>query len=308
MVTYTQMNKIIILVPVNFTSQCKVAIKYAHDFACLINGTVTYLHVTEEPGLIAKKFITREIQDLIKKDAEERLSGEVKSVLTSKESSYKIEITSGKVHHKIIEKANELKASFIIMGASDVPDAKKNTIGSNTNYVIMESKVSVIRVTSSKYFPNNKVLLPLDLSKPINSKIAKSIEVLHFLNASVNVLAILKSDLVSLELKFGKRLREIKKLFSTERINCEIKLIVTNDSIPDVILSYAKEMKAGIIMVMTQQEKDITNFFIGSTAMKIIRNSEFPVLSMRPNVHINEYPDDSLLGDILDPISILRSK
>jgi len=142
------MVKIKILVPVNFTPQCKVAIKYAHEFAALMNGTVTYLHVTEEPGIIAKKFITREIQELIKKDAEERLTAEVKSVLTSGEPAYKVKVTSGKVHRKVIEKANELKASFIIMGASDVPDEKKNTIGSNTNNVIMQSPIPVIRVAS----------------------------------------------------------------------------------------------------------------------------------------------------------------
>ena len=302
------MDKKSILVPVNFTPQCKIAIKYAHDFACQINGRVIYLHVTEEPGLIAKKFITKEIQDLIIKDAEERLTAEVKSVLTSDEKAYKVKVTSGKVHHKIIEKAEELKASFIIMGSSDVSDAKKNTIGSNTNNVITQSKIPVIRVRSNEYYIDNEVLLPLDLSKSINSKIAKSIEVIQLLKAPVTILAILASDWVSLKIKYGKRLREIKQLFHMKGITCQVELVVSNDPVPELVLSSAKKIKAGIIIVMTQQEKDITNFFIGSNALNIIRNSEYPVLSMIPTVQIDEYPDETILGDILNPISMLGLK
>jgi len=35
-------------------------------------------------------------------------------------------------------------------------------------------------------------------------------------------------------------------------------------------------------MIMTQQEIDFTDYFIGSSAQEIIHNSTIPVLSIRP--------------------------
>ena len=53
-------------------------------------------------------------------------------------------------------------------------------------------------------------------------------------------------------------------------------------SLSQSIIDYGKEVNAGCIMIMTQQETDITEMFIGSYAQAIINNSEIPVLSVVP--------------------------
>ena len=72
------------------------------------------------------------------------------------------------------------------------------------------------------------------------------------------------------------------------------------------LIAYSKKMHAGMIVVMTQQETNITDFFIGSTARSIIQKSEFPILSIIPGVQLNEYPNDSVIGNVLNPISLLK--
>ena len=56
-------------------------------------------------------------------------------------------------------------------------------------------------------------------------------------------------------------------------------------SIAQVIIDYATEVNAGLIMIMTQQESDITEMFIGSSAQAIINGSEIPVMSVVPGNH-----------------------
>ena len=49
-----------------------------------------------------------------------------------------------------------------------------------------------------------------------------------------------------------------------------------------MVLGYAKEVDADLIVIMTQQESDFTDYFIGSTAQQVIYHSRIPVMSIRP--------------------------
>ncbi len=54
------------------------------------------------------------------------------------------------------------------------------------------------------------------------------------------------------------------------------------DDISDEVLAHAKEINADLIMIMTQQELEWTEYFIGTESQQIINNSEVPVCSIRP--------------------------
>jgi nucleotide-binding universal stress UspA family protein len=53
-------------------------------------------------------------------------------------------------------------------------------------------------------------------------------------------------------------------------------------SLADSIVDYSNKCKGDLIMVMTQQEQDFTDFFIGSSAQGLINESDIPVLSIIP--------------------------
>ena len=55
-----------------------------------------------------------------------------------------------------------------------------------------------------------------------------------------------------------------------------------NMPIQDYLLDFAKKSNADLLMIMTQQENDFTDLFIGSQAQAIINHSEVPVLSIIP--------------------------
>jgi nucleotide-binding universal stress UspA family protein len=48
------------------------------------------------------------------------------------------------------------------------------------------------------------------------------------------------------------------------------------------ILEYAKEKKAGLIVIMTEQEANLTSFFTGKYSEQMVKNSPIPVLSIHP--------------------------
>jgi nucleotide-binding universal stress UspA family protein len=59
-------------------------------------------------------------------------------------------------------------------------------------------------------------------------------------------------------------------------------LVHKKGSVAETILKFSKNVNADLLMIMTQQEIDFTDLFIGSQAQAIINHSEIPVLSIIP--------------------------
>jgi nucleotide-binding universal stress UspA family protein len=57
-----------------------------------------------------------------------------------------------------------------------------------------------------------------------------------------------------------------------------------DDKLSHAVIAYAEKINADLVMIMTQQEKDIKEFFIGSHAREVINLSDIPVLSVQPSV------------------------
>ena len=295
-----------ILVPVNFGAQSDAALQYASNIAGTINGMITCLHVIEEPGFITGKFISKEIKEQIRREAGQRLSAKVNANINDQQIPFEIIVSAGKVHRKISEKANDIKAEFIIMGRSDSLDLKDNLLGSNTKQVIAQTTTPIITVKSKKLVENGQILVPLDLSKPFYFNILKAIQVARLLQMDVSILTILRSDWNSLEAKFRSRLDEIKEVFNNAGVTCKVNLIESKNPVYQEIISFANTSKATLILIMIQQETHYTDLFVDSAEYEVLHQSEIPVLSIRPEEQTDSYPDDALIAWQLDPISISK--
>ena len=297
------MQKKRILVPINFTGQSDAALHHAMRMAMAINGMITCLHVNEEPDIITAQFLSKEIAAKIRRTAEESLSVKVNKILNSEHKApFEVIVASGKVHVKIMEKARDLKASLIIMGKSDSEDIMPFHLGSNTNHIIAKAHIPVFTVCTDKHIGFDRILLPLDLSKEIEVKLLKAIEMATMLESEVFVFSVMQSDSAGLKTLYQRRLQEIRQLFDAEGVPCEADVTVCENSIPEAILKQARKINAGLIMMMTQQEKGFTDLFIGSTVKQIFNEAEFPVLSILPNVRTNAITDAAVWGKTLNPI------
>lgn len=296
-----------ILVPVNFGAPSDAALKYAIKLASAVNGRITCLHVNEEPDFITGQFLTKEISDRRRRLAEDTLSAKANEILNDHNAiPYEIIVTKGNVHRKVREKAKDLNASFIIMAKSDSADMDNCELGSNTLRVITKAEIPVLTVNSTKHLGYNSILLPLDLSKPVVVKLQTTLELAKMFSFEVNVFTVMKSEWISIKPKYQKRLQEIQQLFVSEGVLCDTQLKVSENSFSEEILLQARNMNAGMILMMTQQEARNTDFFLGSTVHQIINESEFPVLSIIPSVRTNETSNTSAWGNILNPITLLQ--
>ena len=72
-------------------------------------------------------------------------------------------------------------------------------------------------------------------------------------------------------------------------VKSTIELINFNKcSLVKAVLYYSNLHQTVLIIIMTQQENNFTQYLIGSAAQSIIYNSEVNVMSIHPEVKINQ--------------------
>jgi len=182
----------------------------------------------------------------------------------------------------------------------------KNFTGTNTMHIIKEAETPVITLKKKpEYFDCGHIILPLDLTKQTIVQASNAVAAARLLDAKITVLSILQESSISQEIKFISRLDEIRNTFEKMNIDCDVKLVKKKSgSFAQILNKTARELQGDLTMIMTQQEMNITEFFIGSAAQQVINRSEFPVLSINPLAPEVKIIPDPLLDVFLNPIRI----
>lgn len=275
-----------ILVPVDFSDQSMIALEQSFNLAREYHAELTLLYVLEDKGMLAK-FFSKQQEEELKKN----IQGQLDKLATDVEQKSKVKVNTllarGNVYDKICEVAELINATMIVMGTNGDEGKKRRFIGSNALRVVRESKVPVITIHGKHHRNGCKnIVLPLDLSKETREKVNKAIELSRlFHGAIVRVVSVLFTTDEFVVNRLTRQLGQVKAFLEKEHVECTaeiIKGIKGEETLAQNILEYAVKVEGDLIMIMTQQEIDFTDFFIGSSAQEIINHSTIPVLSIRP--------------------------
>jgi nucleotide-binding universal stress UspA family protein len=275
-----------ILVPIDFSEQSLIALEQSYNLAREYHAEITLLHVIEEAGMLSKLFSKEQHEDL-KKKVKEQLDKLAAEEGKKAKLSINTMVARGSVYEKINEVAELINATMIIMGTNGDQGLKKKFIGSNALRVVRESKIPVITIKGKHHRKGCKnIVLPLDLSKETREKVSKAIELSRlFGGATIRVVSVLFTTDEFVVNRITRQLGQVKSFLEKENIECTaeiIKGIKGEETLAENILEYAHKVEGDLIMIMTQQEIDFTQYFIGSSAQEIINHSKIPVLSIRP--------------------------
>ena len=249
-------------------------------------GRVVLLYVLENLQHISseedKKAMVKEKDTLLNKLAEDirsKTGAEVRPVMQK-----------GKAAEEILNAAESYNADLIIMSTHTHPEedhTQKHTIGVTTSRVVRESKVPVFTFNSNVHLKRiKKILLPLDLTVETRQKVTNAIEMALLFNASIHVVSVLWSTKIEeIKEELLQQLEQVRNFIREDNIECTTHLIVAegnSNALATSVLKYANEIGADLIMIMTQQETKLAQFFLGSSAQTIIRLSNVPVMSIIP--------------------------
>jgi nucleotide-binding universal stress UspA family protein len=276
-----------IVVPVDFGDQAQIALEQAVRLAQVINADITLLYVIETGGLLGR--FANPLQDEgLKKEINAKMDEMIATV--DKSSGVKLDhvIAHGSVYDKVAEVAEMLNAKFIVMGTNGGKGKiRRRFIGSNALRVVRESKVPVITIKGKAHRAGCKnIVLPLDLTKETREKVAKAIEFAKLYNSDIRIASVLFTTDEFIVNRLTRQLSQVKSYVEKAGVRCTaeiIKGIKGEESLGQIIIDYSNKVEGDLIMIMTQQEQDITELFIGSAAQDIINRSDIPVLSIIPS-------------------------
>ena len=254
-----------ILVPIDSTEQTIIALNQSYNLARLTKSKIVLLAVDEENNPTA---VQKRLAELAK-EAEEKSGQPVETMLRK-----------GNVYEEISKVADVLNPLLMIGLTSKITLNK--IIGKNAFKMVRESKHPVITIRGKVHRDGCKtILLPLDLTKQTREKVDRAIELAKQFGANIRVISILTQTDEESENKLISYSNQVWKHIKNQGIRCTIKTL-RGTNVPQMILDYAHEVDADLILIMSKAELNVKEFFIGTVAQRIINESDIPVLSYRP--------------------------
>lgn len=283
-----------ILIPIDFQKQSLQALQQSYNLARLIKAEIVLLYVHEQSGILASLFSKDQHIELISRIDEKlaELSGKT-ALLSGLKTTYRVE--KGRIYSKIIEVAQEIKADYIIMGTHSSEEFEDNDlrIGANASKVVRSAICPVITFNNEHaYHGCRNILLPVDFTKETTQKVTKCIEIAKIYNAGIKIVtAVWKKNDPEMIASFQQKGEKLVESISAANIKATFALVESNDdedTLVPAILEYAvKQEDIDLVLILTQQEIGIVEYFVGSHAQEFIRLSPLPVMSYIPKADRN---------------------
>lgn len=275
-----------ILLPIDLADETLPRLKLSYPNLRFLADKVILMYVfdrrhfySSEEERLSEIFKREEQLVLIANDVKKKTGLEVQHI-----------IQKGKPADEILAAAKHYNADLIAISTHTNPDDKhthNHAIGSTASRVIRESSVPVFSFNSNvKLQKIKKILLPLDLTVETRQKVSNAIQIAKRLHASIAVVSIfysLRYDDIREQLE--EQLKQVKSFIGEANIFCTAELVEEDGGakmVPFAIMDYAEKVNANLIMIMTQQENKLVEFFMGSSAQTMIRHSKVPIMSILP--------------------------
>lgn len=286
-----------ILIPIDFSETSLLAIEHAGFIAQLFKAELILLHVVEryweqfsviQPELMVP--VPNDFTGIIERKLEETADS-----IRSRYGVRPICITSeGNVFSEILSISREHNVDLLVMGTHGTSGIMEFFIGSNTYKVVTQSECPVLSVQGHATKLGFKdILLPIDDSAHSRQKVNHAILLAQQFASKIHIVGLPDSDDESDLKKFDIKLDQIEGFVKKAGLSCTRKTLHgTNQA--RLTEEYAKKVNADLIVIMTDQDEDLTGRLMGTFAQQIINHSKIPVLSIQPVEGYVEYP--SLIG------------
>ena len=274
-----------ILVPIDYSEQSVIALGQAVSLSRVFDSKIHVLNVINVEFSLAKFF-----SDDDKADFEVKAKKRLDEFVAEKSKEFDVELhpiqVHGKVYEQIVNTADIIDAQFIVVGTTGTPTLKKKFIGSNALRVVRESHKPVITIKGKHHRKGcQNIILPLDLTKETKEKVSQAVEFAKRFGSIIRVVSVLLTNDEFVVNRLTRQLDQVKKYIESQGVDCTAEIVRSTkggQSLSDSVIDYASKSKGDLIMIMTQQEEDFTDYFIGSAAQGVINESDIPVLSIIP--------------------------
>lgn len=257
-----------IIVPTDFTSVSKIAIRYAQEMAASTKSEVHLLHIVKSQSEVA--------------EAEKKMLAQATEFGSGVHTIARV----GNIFDDIPEVAVEEKADIIVMGTHGL-QGMQFIVGSHALRIVTESAVPVIIVQHETTRSANvkRLLLPLDLHQETKQKLKIACDVAEKFQAEIHLISPKESD-EYLHNRLARNMGYAEAYLEERKITYKT---TTTDSgsgnFVKELLKYARYAEIDLICILNTTEERLVHAFGVDSEQKIITNdAAIPVMILNPAV------------------------
>ncbi len=289
-----------ILIPVDFSETSLLAIKHGAFTAQLTKGEVFLLHVINTHYMAQDLFIPvvnfPETNELETK-AQEKLGQLAEIIKKEYGINVGIIIKNGNTSSEIINVAKEIHAALIVMGTHGYSPMEELVIGSNALKVLTKSNCPTMAMSveaqKKGYY---KILIPIDTSAHTRQKVVYAIEMAKKFSAVVHAVALLNDGEESEKGAIELILHQIEGIAKEKGVAFHSDLLIKVKNRAVATVKYSEKIGADLIVIMTDQDAELSGFFLGPYSQQIIHMSKVPVIAIKPTEHTQNMDLSILAG------------
>lgn len=265
------MLKKIILVPTDFSEVCGNAINQAAAAAKHFQYKVVLLHVIDKN---TKSFLKNEGEgfDYVEKQLE--------TIAANLVAEFGIQVDTvskeGDIFTTISEVATDVDASLMYMGTHGKVGMQKLT-GSYALKVVTNSPVPVIVIQKRQFDgPYREIVFPITSDAGIWEKTEWAVHIAKQFKATIKIFQ-QSGEIID------KAVVGITNHFHKNDVKYTINVARKSSGFSNQVIDFATSSNADMILIMTNPEKGLTSFILGSYDEEMIFNtSQIPVMCVNP--------------------------
>lgn len=276
-----------ILIPIDFSETSMLALDHAVNMAKLCKAEITLINVYEPLINVSAIDISMlsfqsDVDNRVQEAAQEKLDAIAAEVQRSAACTVHSRLEIGRVYSTVVDVAKEIKADLIILGTHGVSGFQEFLMGSNAFRIAQAAPCPVLSIQQTATKTGfQKIVLPIDNSPTSRQKVIFAVEMARMYNSTIHLVALYTSndhaDVHSMNIKIG----QVEKFLQDRNINFTT-VSLKGSELAKLTENYAKEIDADLIMIMTEQEENVSGLWFGAQAQQLVNHSKIPVMSISP--------------------------
>ena len=274
-----------ILIPVDFSETSLLAIKHAAYISQKTNGHLYLLHVVNSHFMSQNMFLP--IVNLDQGQIETKAADKLESLASGMRNDYNVKIDiiirTGSPSTEVVKVAKEIGASLIIMGTHGYSPIQEIMIGSVALKVITKSPApTMVMRNEAAHKGYKKIILPIDNTVNSRQKVIFSLEFAKKFEAQVCAVALLASDEEQDRPAMELVLHQIQTLAKEKAVSFHSEVIMQVKNRATSTIDYTNRNGGDIVIIMTDQDAELSGFFLGPYSQQVIHLSKVPVIAIKP--------------------------
>ena len=191
------------------------------------------------------------------------------------------EICSGKVGAIIARQARHENAPLIVIGTNGASGFEKYWMGSTAVRIVQEAPVPVLTVRQGYDFHKalERIVVPIRVNINSRQKVPPAAAMARFFDSEIHILGLMDSPDQAHQLR--AYMVQTAEFLSSESVKFK-SVVKKYSNYSDAVLGYADSIKADLVVINTEQDRLLSQLFLGTNAQQIVHNSQIPVLCVHP--------------------------